>query len=128
MPREAKFKTTNLVTALSQRKEADMNRYASSEILDCMLAFYKVRIMGYYYQSLAAEVDKQVAMKCLVDNVVIHAVEIILIQKLEGFLSTSRIIEMDPDLVQKIAAESPAAVHQQEQLSRKLEVWQKSTL
>lgn len=37
-----KVKTTSLVTALSRRNEADMNRYASSEILDCMTAFYNV--------------------------------------------------------------------------------------
>jgi hypothetical protein len=40
---ERRVKTSSLVTALSQRNEADMNRYASSEILDCMMAFYKVR-------------------------------------------------------------------------------------
>ena len=35
-----KIKTTSLVTALSRRNETDMNYYASSEILDCMMAFY----------------------------------------------------------------------------------------
>jgi hypothetical protein len=39
-----KVKTANLVAALAQRNEADMDLYASSEILDCMLAFYKVRL------------------------------------------------------------------------------------
>jgi hypothetical protein len=63
-----------------------------------------------------------VALKCLVDNVATHAVEMILIQKLESFLSPSRVIEMHPELVENIAAESPSAVHQREQLSRKLEV------
>lgn len=37
-----RFKTTSLITALSRRNEADMNLFASAEILDCMMAFYKV--------------------------------------------------------------------------------------
>jgi len=41
-----KVKTTSLVTALSRRNETDMDRYASSEILDCMMAFYKVKLIG----------------------------------------------------------------------------------
>lgn len=41
-----KVKTTSLVTALSRRNETDMDRYASSEILDCMMAFYKVKLTG----------------------------------------------------------------------------------
>ncbi len=56
-------------------------------------------------------------MKCLVDNVATYAAEIILIQKPESFLSPSRIIEMHPKSVQKIADESPSAIHQREQLS-----------
>jgi hypothetical protein len=48
------------------------------------------------------------------------AVEIILIQKPESFLSPSRIIEMHPNLVQNLAAESLTAIYQREQLSRKL--------
>ncbi|KAH8655656.1 dynamin family protein [Xylariales sp. PMI_506] len=99
-----KIKTATLITALSQSNEADMNRYASSELLDCMLAFY------------------QVALKSVVDNIAIYAVEYGLIQKLEGFFSTSRVMKMSPELIQTIAAEPPGAVAQREQLSRKLEV------
>ncbi len=39
-----RIKTSSLIAALSKSNEADMNRYASSELLDCMLAYYKVRI------------------------------------------------------------------------------------
>lgn len=35
-------KIISLIKALATRNEADMDRYASSEILDCMEAFYKV--------------------------------------------------------------------------------------
>jgi hypothetical protein len=38
-----KSKATGLVTALSKCNEADMNRYASSVLLDSMLSFCKVR-------------------------------------------------------------------------------------
>jgi hypothetical protein len=41
-----KVKAMSLVTTLMQQNEADMNHYASSEILDCMMAFYKVRSRG----------------------------------------------------------------------------------
>jgi GTPase SAR1 family protein len=46
-----KVKTSSLVTALSQRNEADMDRYASSEILDCMSAFYKVGLRLFPVQA-----------------------------------------------------------------------------
>jgi len=51
-----KVKTTSLVTALSRQNEADMNYYASSEILDCMMAFYKVinpRVLGTSWADFA---------------------------------------------------------------------------
>ena len=37
------------ILALSSRKEADMGRYASSEILDCMHAYYKVTVPAMAY-------------------------------------------------------------------------------
>lgn len=39
-----KIKTASLITALTSRNEADMDLYASSEVLDCMQAYYKVEI------------------------------------------------------------------------------------
>jgi hypothetical protein len=38
-----KIKTASLISALASRNEADMDRYASSEVLDCMQAYYKVK-------------------------------------------------------------------------------------
>ncbi|KAG7286499.1 hypothetical protein NEMBOFW57_008810 [Staphylotrichum longicolle] len=64
-----------------ERNETDMDYYASSDILDCMMAFYK---------------------------------------KLKELLSPSRIMKMDGELLQRIAAESTSAVAQRELLSRKL--------
>jgi hypothetical protein len=37
-----RVKMSSLVEALAKRNEADMDRYACSEILDCMEAYYKV--------------------------------------------------------------------------------------
>ena len=39
-----KVKTSSLIFALASRNEADMNRYASSEVLDYIQAYYKIRI------------------------------------------------------------------------------------
>jgi hypothetical protein len=39
-----KVKISSLISALTSRNEADMDRYASSEVLDCMQAYYKVEI------------------------------------------------------------------------------------
>ena len=40
-----KIRTSTLISALSSRNEADMDLYASSEVLDCMQAYYKVRTL-----------------------------------------------------------------------------------
>lgn len=45
-----KIRLASLITALASRNEADMDRYASSEVLDCMLAYYKVEL--YFPDSL----------------------------------------------------------------------------
>lgn len=47
-----KVKTSNLISALTSRNEADMDRYASSEVLDCMQAYYKVGIRSLISCSL----------------------------------------------------------------------------
>ena len=39
----SRLKKTSLIAALSIRNEADMDRYACAEAVDCMFAFYKVR-------------------------------------------------------------------------------------
>lgn len=39
------FDTRGLMTALASRSEPDMDRFAASEALDCMEAYYKVSIM-----------------------------------------------------------------------------------
>ena len=41
------FKMGDLVNALSAQTEADMEQFACSEAVDCMLAYYKVRVLLY---------------------------------------------------------------------------------
>jgi len=48
----------------------------------------------------------KVAMRSIVDNVTTQAVETLLVGRLRDLLSPARIIQMKPDLVDKIAAES----------------------
>jgi len=63
-------------------------------------------------------------MKSVVDSIAIQAVETQLVGKLGDLLSPARIIQMKPDLVSKIAAESSDNQLQREQLTRKLVVLQ----
>ncbi|KAH8674416.1 P-loop containing nucleoside triphosphate hydrolase protein [Tricladium varicosporioides] len=101
-----KVKTSSLISALTSRNEADMDRYASSEVLDCTQAYYKV------------------AMKLIIDNLTTQAIEAQLVGKLGDLLSLARIIQMKPDLVSRIAAESYENRSQREQLTRKLVILQ----
>jgi hypothetical protein len=63
-------------------------------------------------------------MKTVVDSIATQAVETQLIGKLRDLLSPARIIQMKPELVGKIAAESLNNRSQREQLTRKLVILQ----
>lgn len=63
-------------------------------------------------------------MKSIIDNIATQAVETLLVGKLGDLLSPARIIQMKPDLVGKIAAESSDNRLQRERLTRKLVVLQ----
>ncbi|CZT51083.1 related to vacuolar sorting protein VPS1, dynamin, and related proteins [Rhynchosporium secalis] len=99
-----KVKTSSLISALSSRKEADMEKYASSEILDCMQAYYKV------------------ALKSVIDSIAIQAIETQLLGKLGDLLSPARVVQMKSDMINKIAAESSESRLQRERMMRKLVV------
>jgi hypothetical protein len=49
-------------------------------------------------------------MKTLVENIAVYAVEMLLVQELECFFSPSTVLEMRPEQIQKIAAESPDTI------------------
>jgi hypothetical protein len=63
-------------------------------------------------------------MKSMVDNIAIQVVETLLVGKLGDLLSPARVVQMKPDVVGKIAAESSDNWLQREQLTRKLLVLQ----
>ena len=94
----------SLLSALSSRTEADMDRYACSEILDCMEAYYKVRTLHLIPKILL--ITGQVAMKSVIDNVAVHAIESCLVAGISDLLSPSHVLQMDKELVGGIAAES----------------------
>ncbi|RPA92075.1 dynamin family protein [Choiromyces venosus 120613-1] len=74
-----------LVAALVQRTEPDMNRFACSEALDCMEAYYKV------------------ALKRFVDDIAIEVIEAKLISPLHDIFSPITVASMPADLVTSIA-------------------------
>jgi hypothetical protein len=63
-------------------------------------------------------------MKSIIDNIATQAVETLLVGKLGDLLSPACIMEMKPDLVSKIAAESSDKRSRRERLTRKLVVLQ----
>ncbi|KAH7324040.1 interferon-induced GTP-binding protein Mx [Rhexocercosporidium sp. MPI-PUGE-AT-0058] len=96
-----------LVTALVKRTEPDINRFACSEALDCMEAYYKV------------------ALERFVDDIAIEVVEAKLISQLHDMFSPTTVISMPADLVTSIAGESEENRAQREQLNKQLEVLMK---
>lgn len=98
-----------LVTALSQRREPDMNRLACSEALDCMEAYYKV------------------ALKRFIDDVAVEIVEVKLVSKLYDIFSPITVISMSTDLVTAVAGESEESRAKREQLTKQLEVLTKGS-
>ncbi|KAI9809646.1 MAG: hypothetical protein M1825_000078 [Sarcosagium campestre] len=96
---------SSLTSTLASRREADMDRYACSEVLDCMEAYYKV------------------AMKCVIDNVATHVIEN-LVAGLGDVLSATRIWQLKPEQVHAIASEPAENQSQREHLSRKLAILQ----
>ncbi|OXV05778.1 hypothetical protein Egran_06454 [Elaphomyces granulatus] len=98
-----------LVTALMRRPEPDMNRFACSEALDCMEAYYKV------------------ALKRFVDDIAIEVIEAKLISQLNSTFSPITVTSMAADLVSSIAGESEENRAQREQLTKQLDILMKGS-
>lgn len=84
-----------------------MNRFACSEALDCMEAYYKV------------------ALKRFVDDIAIEVIEAKLISPLHNIFSPITVTSMSADLVTCIAGESEENRAQRAQLNKQLEVLMK---
>ena len=116
---------SGLVASLSSRTEADMNRYACTEILDCMEAYYKVSLfISHKFASFL--ILRQVAMKCMIDNVAMYAVECCLLAEIKNIFTPSAVLEMSPQLVEEIAAESPKNETLREETQQQLKALQKA--
>ena len=118
-----------LVSALLQRTEPDMNRFACSEALDCMEAYYKVASLfslnitvlpcGHTLTNLLLI---QIALKRFTDDVAIEVVETKLVSPLYDIFSPISVTSMENDLVKQIAGESEENRVQRDQLTGQLEV------
>ncbi|KAI0204468.1 dynamin family protein [Astrocystis sublimbata] len=78
----------SLVKQLSQRQEPDDERFAASEAVDCMEAYYSV------------------ALKRIVDDISIEVIERKLMAALPAMLSPTVVFKMPEDIVSTIAGES----------------------
>ncbi|KAF8534064.1 P-loop containing nucleoside triphosphate hydrolase protein [Trichophaea hybrida] len=85
----------------SPKRQPDMDNYACEEVLDCMLAFYKV------------------AYKTFVDNVAIIVVERQLVSNLWDIFSPMSIMGMSDSEVSAICEEAPEDLRKREQLEAK---------
>ncbi|KAM3070385.1 hypothetical protein ACMFMG_010212 [Clarireedia jacksonii] len=99
----------HLAKALVERTEPDMNRFACSEALDCMEAYYKV------------------ALKRFIDDIAIEVIEAKLISSLHDLFSPMSVLSMPDDLVTEIAGEPEESRMQREQLTKQLHVLTKGT-
>ncbi|EXJ87644.1 hypothetical protein A1O1_04568 [Capronia coronata CBS 617.96] len=81
----------SLLTTLTESSMPDMDRFACSEAIDGMMAYYKV------------------AMKTLVDDIAVLAVERCLLKNIPELLPSRTIISLSDDQISTVAAESDDA-------------------
>ncbi|KAJ4418783.1 hypothetical protein N0V82_005348 [Gnomoniopsis sp. IMI 355080] len=105
---ERSMKSSNLSTLVDDLvksfTEPDMNRFAATEALDYMEAYYKV------------------AMKRIVDDVAVEIIEVCLVSMLVDVLSPVKVFRMTPELISFIAGESQDKQNQRKDLMRHLGV------
>ncbi|KAI0405870.1 P-loop containing nucleoside triphosphate hydrolase protein [Xylaria palmicola] len=101
------FSMKSLLDALMSNTEPDMDSYACSMAIDMMQAYYKV------------------ALKTVVDEVSVLAIEKCLIQQPPQLLSPEMICDLTDEEVRLIAAESEMSVAERKRLSEKLVVLQR---
>ncbi|KAI8948961.1 dynamin family protein [Xylaria longipes] len=97
------YNLKSLVDQLSQRREPDDERFAASEAVDCMEAYYSV------------------ALKRIIDDVSIEVIERKLMASLPSILSPTVVFDMSDDLVSAIAGESHKSRAKRTELAEKIE-------
>ena len=98
---------SDIAKCLTSRREADMGRFACSEVLASTEAFYKV------------------AMKTFVDNAAVQAVEACLESQLPDLLTPTIVLRLDEDSIRGTAEESQEDQKLEKSLSKKEAVLQK---
>ncbi|KAI4161555.1 MAG: hypothetical protein L6R39_000045 [Caloplaca ligustica] len=117
---------SRLVGSLGITTQEDMDRYACTEATYCMKAYYKVRILvnlSVYpkkkdWQSELILV--QVAMKVLIDNFSVLAVEKCMLSDLADILSPDSVMKLGDELVSAIAAESENSMLERQRTTKAL--------
>ncbi|ERF76872.1 hypothetical protein EPUS_02583 [Endocarpon pusillum Z07020] len=102
--KEHSFDVKSLLDHLAQGPETDMDRYACSEAIDCMQAYYKV------------------AMKTIVDDFSVLAIEKCLVKRLPDLLSPETIVGLDDATISSIAAETEESRLERSRATEKLKV------
>ncbi|KAF3492327.1 uncharacterized protein GIQ15_01844 [Arthroderma uncinatum] len=98
------FHAEVLLSRLVERTEANMDRYASNAAIDMMEAYYKV------------------ALKRMIDDVSVLAIEACLMNQLPGLFSPKTACSLPDDAVRRIAAESPRSIEERMRLKEALAV------
>ncbi|KAF1850557.1 dynamin family protein [Cucurbitaria berberidis CBS 394.84] len=93
-----------LIDTLAAKTEADMNNYASSTATDFMEAYYKV------------------ALKKIIDDFSVLAVETCLVQKLPTLFCPADIIDIDDTTVSALASEDEESSAERAQCDEKLKI------
>ncbi|KAF7538734.1 hypothetical protein G7054_g2726 [Neopestalotiopsis clavispora] len=95
----------NLITrVVESRVEPDMHRFAASEVLDRMDAYYKV------------------AMKRFLDEVAVQVIEEVLMSGLSDILSPMKIFTMPVEMIARVAGENEDARAQRHQFEKQFAV------
>ena len=125
------FSTRELLDALNQQTEAEMNRYACSEAVDCMEAYYKVSISRqssrgqncrrkFNFNRVFLVIYAQVAMKVIVDNFAVIGIEHCLLDGLSETFSPDSVMKLDETVMRNIAAETEDSAIERAQAMKKL--------
>ncbi|KAF7624073.1 putative dynamin GTPase [Aspergillus flavus] len=103
------YNLRHLHDSILQSTESSMSRFAATEALECMLAYYKV------------------ALKRFIDGVAIEVIETNLIKPLADIFAPLLVFDMADDLATRIAGESIENKSLRDQLSRKLYILRKGS-
>ncbi|GAB1207576.1 hypothetical protein APSETT445_006300 [Aspergillus pseudonomiae] len=106
---ERSYDLHRLHDSILKSTESDMSRFAATEALECMLAYYKV------------------ALKRFIDGVAIEVIETNLIKPLADMFAPSIVFDMPDDLATRIAGESTESKFRRNRLSRKLHILRKGS-